>query len=683
MSTTPENPVDPRLLEQKRREINRLVEEVAKLSESSLSPPEYFAEFLQRLLTAIAAPAGAVWGRTEQGHLQLLYQINYREVGLHEIENAQPCHDELLRQTAQAGKPRLVPPQSGGEVNGDAPTAANLTRYFILLVPILIDRQVAGILEVWQEPDRSPQAQRGFLQFMVDLSEYAASYLRNIQLRQMAGREQLWTQLEDFARRIHGSLNPREVAYLIVNDARRLIQCDRVSVATRLGSSTQVEAISGADVIEKRSNLVQTMRALFDQVLIWGERLIYSGAKDDTLPPKVLEALDNYLAESNSKLLIIQPMRDEREADTTRPCRSAIMVEFFEPTGGTEAYVKRMEVIVKHAAPALYNALEYRRLPLRWMLSPLANVKDSLRGKPGAIAGAILGGVFLLIFLLIAIPYPLRMDAKGQLLPKERRIVYSRVTGPIVKVKVTNLEKVARDQELLLISDLELLSKVNTLIAQMNYAQQQRALYVEQSNRPGLSPEQKIQLENERIRADFEYNKAKAELDVLLLQTRKPREAAVTAPISGTVVTFDPVEKLEGRPVKPGDALLQVADTEGPWEIVIKIPEAHVGHIRDALNRLKPGESLGVDILLASHPDRTYKGRLYPEGLAGEAVIQGHETVLEARVEIDNIPREELDTMLVGAEAKVKVRCGPRPLGYVLFYELWEFFYERIIFWLF
>jgi len=683
VSTTPENPVDPRLLEQKRREINRLVEEVARLSESTLNPPEYFAEFLQRLLTAIAAPAGAVWGRTDQGHLQLLYQINYREVGLHEIEHAQPCHDELLRQTAQQGKPRLVPPQSGGEINGDTPVAANLTPYVILLAPILVDRQVAGIIEVWQEADRSPQAQRGFLQFMVDLAEYASSYLRNVQLRQMLGREQLWTQLEDFARRIHASLNPREVAYLVVNDARRLIQCDRVSVATRLGQATQVQAISGADVVEKRSNLVQTMRALFDQVLTWGERLVYNGVRDDTLPPKVLEALDHYLAESNSKLLIVQPMRDERESASTKPCRSAMMVEFFEPTGGADAVLKRMEVLVKHAAPALYNALEHQRIPLRWALAPLANVKDSLRGKPGAIAAAVAAGVLLLIVALVVVPYPLRMDAKGQLLPKERRIVYSRVTGPIVKVKVTNLERVARDQELVLISDLDLLTKVNTLIAQMNYAQQQRALYLEQSSRPGLAPEQRIQLENERIRAEFEYNKAKAELDVLLLQTRKPREAAVVAPISGTVVTFDPVEKLEGRMVKPGDPLLQVADTEGDWEIVIQIPEAHVGHIRDALHQLQPGQALDVDILLASHPDRTYKGRLYPEGLAGEAVVLNNQTVLEARVEISTIPRHELDTMLVGAEAKVKVRCGLRPVGYVLFYELWEFFYERVIFWLF
>jgi biotin carboxyl carrier protein len=362
-----------------------------------------------------------------------------------------------------------------------------------------------------------------------------------------------------------------------------------------------------------------------------------------------------------------------------------MMVEFFEPTSGVDVLTKRMDVVVKHAAPALYNSLEYKRLPFRWALTPIANLKDSLRGKPGAIAAAVASGLVVLIFLMIVVQYPLRMDAKGRLLPKDRRYVYSRVTGPITKVKVTNLDRVTRDQEVAVIMDLDLLSKISSLIAQMDYARRQRDLYVEQSNRQGVSPEQRIQLENERIKSNFEFEKARGELEILLSQTRKPREASVVAPISGTVVSFDPTEKLEGRMVKPGDPLMQIADTEGPWEIVIKIPEAHVGHIRDALNKLKPGEFLWVDILLASHPDRTYKGKLYPSGLAGEAVVESNETSLEARVELDpdSFTREELNTMLVGAEAKIKVRCGNRPVGYVLFYELWEFFYERVVFWLF
>src|SRR5947208_14656251 len=105
--------------------------------------------------------------------------------------------------------------------------------------------------------------------------------------------------MEASPRQVHNSLNPTEVAYMVANESRRLIECDRVSVGLRQGKKTVVEAISGADVVEKRSNLVQLQRKLFDAVIVWGEKLVYSGTKDDTLPPNGLTALDDYLAESS------------------------------------------------------------------------------------------------------------------------------------------------------------------------------------------------------------------------------------------------------------------------------------------------------------------------------------------------------------------------------------------------
>src|SRR6202034_2728900 len=118
-------------------------------------------------------------------------------------------------------------------------------------------------------------AQRGFLQFLVRMAGLASGYTRNHQLRQMVGQQQVWTQLEAFARQIHNSLKATDVAYIIANESRRLIECDRVSVALRMGSKTRVEAISGADVVERRSNPVQLMLNLFDSVLKWGEKLGY------------------------------------------------------------------------------------------------------------------------------------------------------------------------------------------------------------------------------------------------------------------------------------------------------------------------------------------------------------------------------------------------------------------------
>ena len=136
----------------------------------------------------------------------------------------------------------------------------------------------------------------------------------------MTGQEQVWTQLEAFTRQVHGSLNPQEVAYEVANKGRRLIECDRVSVAVRYGGRVSIEAVSGADVVESAPTSSPHAR-LCHRVLLWGEKLIFNGTRDDSLPPKVLKALDDYLAESPSKLLAVQPLKDERERGRARSRR--------------------------------------------------------------------------------------------------------------------------------------------------------------------------------------------------------------------------------------------------------------------------------------------------------------------------------------------------------------------------
>ena len=255
--------------------------------------------------------------------------------------------------------------------------------------------------------------------------------MRNHQLRTMTGQQQVWTQLETFARQIHNSLNPTEVSYIVANEGRRLLECDRLSVGQREGHAIKIQAISGADVVEKRSNLVQLMRALLWEVQKWGEKLVYSGTKDDTLPPGVLNALDAYLAESNSKLLVALPLRDERETDLKRPTRSILLMESFEPPAAVDQIVSRLEVISKHITPALYNAGEHRRIPMRFLWLPLAALQDGLGGKTKAIITLVLMALVVLIGALIVVPYPLRMEANGELLPKKRVWIYSPGPGMV------------------------------------------------------------------------------------------------------------------------------------------------------------------------------------------------------------------------------------------------------------
>jgi hypothetical protein len=510
----------------------------------------------------------------------------------------------------------------------------------------------------------------------------------------MVGQQTLWTQLESFARQIHGSLNPMEVGYHVANEGRRLIDCDRVNVGQRLGKKTHVEAISGADVVEKRSNLVRLMATLFDKVLVWGEKLIYQGAKDDSLPPAVLQALDAYLAESNSKLLVVLPLRDERESESKKPPRSALMMECFDPAQSPEQLVARLEVVGRHATSALYNAAEHRRIPMRFIWQPLAKVQEGLGGKARAIATAIVAGVALLVLIFVFVPYPLKMDAKGQLLPKERRYIYAPVEGKIEKFRVKPGQNVVKGQELVEMHDSQLETQMRKLEAEIAAARHEEEMYEAEISR--AKPEQRFGLTAEKASRTITRLLKTSELEQINRRVHavpgKPGEFSIQSPIEGTILNSGFPEELTNKSVKPNEPILRVGKKEGPWEIELKIPQKHIGQVLFAFDPKDPNKDLDVDLILKSMPTRTFKAKLARKDIGGEATPNRDdqneaEPVVLAYVRIDgsDIPEEKAvpkdgNLLVTGTEAVAKIRCGNHAMGYSLFYGVWEFIYEKIVF---
>jgi hypothetical protein len=529
---------------------------------------------------------------------------------------------------------------------------------------------------------------------MIQVSALATVYTRNHRLRQMVGQEKLWTQLEAFTRQIHATLNPTEVSYLVANEARRLVECDRISVGLRRGKKAKVEAISGADTVEKRSNLVQLMRTLFQCVLVWGEKLIYTGVKDDTLPPDVLDALDNYLAESNSKLLVLMPLRDERESESKRPARSALLMECFDPSSTPDQLVARLEVVGRHATSALYNAVEHRRIPMRFIWMPIAKVQEGLGGKARAITYSITAAVLILIGAMIFVPYPLKMKAKGNVLPQqdERRFVFTPMAGHIERFLVRPNEVVYQGQQLVLMSDTDVKMKISDLEHKIKQAEEQV------NTLSGL-----LNKSDFKERAQFTQNLIKArqdrELNERLLENLKNRINAddrvpggfvLVCPMpKAKVLSYDFRENLTGKYVQPNEQILRLGNVDDEWQIEVKIPQKYAGHVLEAFE-LEHKNELDVWIVPFTSPTETFKGKLSRDDIAGEAVPNlddknESEPVVKCWIRIDgkDIPEDvrfRRDLLLADTEVEVKINCGNRPMGYSLFHGIWEYFYEKVVF---
>jgi len=160
------------------RKIDEAFEEVARLAGSDLPPAEFFQEFLNKIIGGIDSPAGAVWLRTPQGFLQLQCQTNIESVGLDRHKNGRQSHNELLRQAFQMGRPMLLEPYGTSGILEGLP-AGNPTEFFCLLVPIQIEKESTGLVELWTEQRYDVRMQRTFLNYLVQMAGYAAQYLRN------------------------------------------------------------------------------------------------------------------------------------------------------------------------------------------------------------------------------------------------------------------------------------------------------------------------------------------------------------------------------------------------------------------------------------------------------------------------------------------------------------------------
>ncbi len=718
MSTKPtaESPVASSDKQRFSKQIDAAFETASKLAGGSLAPAEFYEQFLNTALGAVDAPAGVIWLRTPQGFLQIACQKDLDKVGLDAKRGGRQCHNEILRQVFQSApaRPVMMAPQErlqGVQAEPGGVPAANLTDYYALFAPIVAqDKTPMGLLEVFHEANHDPRLYQTFLQYAVQMAGYASQYHQFSNARQSAGLEKVFGQIEAFARQIHSSLNPTEVAYHVANEGRRLVEADRLCVGVRHGKKCTVEAVSGADVVEKASTHVRRMRALFDAVLKFGDKLVYKGEKDEGLPPDLGRALDDYLAESQPKLLVVTPIRDDREKDNGKPARSVLLMECFNPPEQVEPLVQKLDVVSKHAANALYNAAEMRRVPFGFIWRPVSAFQESIGGKHRLYWLLGTGAAVALVAAMVLVPYPLKMSATGEFLPEQVKQGFAPYEGEVRQIHVKPGDAVRPGAPLFSLFSATLQQKM----AQMESERHQALLKVQEYEtfraRGGIPAEQEARYVQEitsgrataegrgRLLADMQRSYGAIPGNPGHFVARAPDfDPALRAP-SGLwkIISNDNREQLNHKTVKQNEPLLRLGVTDGGWRGDLKIPQRAIGHIKKAL--VTPGKHvvdetsrayLPVDVLFASDASKSFVGRLYLDELAAQAEANRddhnqNEPVVTGYVRVpklDDLTDAQKSALFVaGQEVHVRIRCGDHALGYSLFHGVWEWFYEKVIF---
>ena len=585
-----EQPLDPQLIEQTKQQIRSLVAEIARLSKTEVAPEEFYGQFLPRVVSALAAVGGAVWTLNPEGQLALQYQINLQETRLREQETDQAQHCAApvqspgqQRRDAGAAAFGAGPTRSREPVEEDTP-AANPTAFLLVLGPLKTDLEPVGVVEIFQRSDSAPNTQQGYLRFLVQMCGLAADFLKSHQLRHFSHRQTLWTQLEDFTRVVHASLDPPQTAYTIANEGRRLIECDRVSVAIRKGKKCVIEAISGQDLFDKRSNIVRLLGKLATAVVASGDTVWYTGDTRD-LPPQVEDAVQEYVDEAHSKTVAVMPLErpappedDEHSerADAEGPI-GALIVEQIEDSRVAGSLVQRAEVVCRHSSTALANALEHRNLFLMPLWRALGKARWVVRTRNLPKTLSIGGGVVLVLAVLAMWPAQFTLESKGTLEPVIRQDVFAGIDGVVQELYCAHGDTVAKDKTLVQLRNPDLEVQL-TGVQGDRLANSERLFAIQRKlvEEKKLSMTDRNQLEGER--AELEQKQLAFDTQWGLYKV-KQAELEVKSPINGLVVTWDLRNRLIHRPVQRGQVLLRVADPDGPWQLELHMPENRVGDI--------------------------------------------------------------------------------------------------------
>ncbi len=634
-------------------DIEDLLDQIARTSKSTVSAAAFYRQLLDRLVPAIGVSGGAIWTSTRPTELCLEYQVDLAAARPADGSDYLSCHQALVEDVLRSAQPRLAPPRSGGSPD-DA--HGNPTDCWLILHPLGAGMPTSGVIELVQQRGMTVAEGRGYLRVLAAAVELTDDFHRNRELLDLRQREQAWGQHERFAQRVHRSLDADQTAFLIANEGRRVLGCDRVSVLTRHGTKCRAAAISGVDSIDRRAKVVRLLESLATSCLAGEDPLWYCDGSAD-IPGEIERPLQAYLDESQARVLSIVPLYEPAsDAESGPPRATGVLVaEQFQASAADQELRQHVTAIAGHCGVALSNALVHSRLPLARLGRMLAKVHWLTQARQLPKTLLALATIAATVAALSLIPADFDIEARGELQPERRRDVFASDDGVVSELRVDHGQAVRADEALVVLRKPELDLEFRRVAGEMQTAQKKlAAVQAERLTNAPQGPETRRNIH--QLTADEEelkeLLKGLAEQHEIL--ERQRNDLILRGPIDGQALTWNLKQSLEARPVQRGQSLLTVADLDGPWVLELHLPDYRTGHVLTARDELK--RYLDVSFALSADPGTVYQGRIADVALATELDETNGATVL-VTVDFD---RRDVQGLRPGATVIAKIHCGRR-----------------------
>ena len=668
---------------------------IKQLNEMASSEKD-FDQFCDTVLAKVVKITGA--------HGALLWQVNgnntprlTHQTGRHPNARAKDVLSDENQQHANAVM-EVVTKQLPMGLTSDAftdqpenitnPNAERDESFLMLFSPIYNrTKECCGTLELLQRGDISPQAQEGYLRFLTQISQLFLRWYEQQDLTRLTTKSDAWNERIEFISETHRSIDQTETAFSIANEARRLLSCDRVSVGKWNGRKCKITAISSQDRFDNRANVVRLLSNVATASVSADSKFWITGSTEG-LAPEVARKINEYLDESHSRTLIVIPLfaRPPETPDLEMKSRrkekpqklGALILEYFDADVIEHDIEEDTRLIVSQSEIALENARKHGEIFMLPVWKRLGWLQKLLFRDHRAKTITGLTCMAIVILLMIFFPKELKMKIDGVMHPTLRNTIYAQTDGIIRKILIEERAKVTEGQPLLELENPDLDLQIESTQYELDTINHQIS-----NSKAKLAVGLGDPAERDEIGMAIElYEKQRETLSKQLeVMEEKRKQHVITSPIDGTVTTPQLKRRYTDFPVVPSFALLEVVDLDGRWQLELKIPQNKMSYVDQAFKQF-PDRPLDVEFKIGTNPNLNLKGTLErfevdKRGVPSESGAPDFRAIVEIAPEQLTELQDELRS---GAGATAKILCGKRSLGFVCFYQVYDFLRTKVFF---
>lgn len=518
--------------------------------------------------------------------------------------------------------------------------------------PLLKEDEVLGVVEMVNKADGGTFNEEDLF-FLSSISEQAAVALHNANLLESERKVHALDALLKISREITSTLDLDHVLTTVVHQAASVVPFDRCVIGFFDRGRFVLGAASGETEVPK-SREMDDLRVRLEWVAaqqghVWADRY------DDgwhVEPEPARGQFASFLEAHGYNGLYALPLRDDQGT------LGAVALLGSDADFLTLSNKETLAILANQTTVAIRNAQLYQQVPLANLLQPLAERKKKLLAAvPPGRWRQYAERAGLIAFMLILIPWPLRVGTVATVVPAEQRIVSSIPGGVVQRVLVREGDLVQPGQLLAQLDASD--DRVKLAQAEAGSAQARRDLAeAEFRNDPAAAGQAKI-------RADLHA----AEMS---LERQRIDESQLRAPIGGVVVT-PKIEEKTGTMLERGQSFCEIV-AQDRLAAEMSVPEADLPLLR-AGNR--------VALKLNAFPATTFGGVV--DRIGAETKSDGGDQYFLVRTVFDNVGNRARDGMVGRARVRTAggwFESGWYPVGYVIFRAPFRWLWQKAWSWL-